>query len=87
MDKEEHILRNEEDTIYPQQKTTFNEIITKTFKSWKNARKSSVYFRAMIAVFLSKSLRLTQFYGGKGAVLFLAAQFQTERISMRIFFT
>jgi hypothetical protein len=33
-------------------------------------RESSVYFRAMIAVFLSKSLRLTQFYGGKGAVLF-----------------
>jgi hypothetical protein len=33
-------------------------------------RESSVYFRAMIAVFLSKSLRLTKFYGGKGAVLF-----------------
>ncbi len=49
-------------------------------------RESSVYFRVMIAVFLSKSLRLTQFYGGKGAVLFLAAHFQTERIPMRIFF-
>ncbi len=40
----------------------------------------------MIAVFLSKSLRLTQFYGGKGAVLFLATLFPTERIPLRIFF-
>ncbi len=42
LDKEEHILRNDEDTNYPLQKTTFNNIITKPSKVKKYANPQSI---------------------------------------------